>query len=96
MIDRWQPVLPDSFPPHGLKLTHFSRLGPLDTLRKPSTDNWMMALEETGTVIIRQGGKAGAQISLGEFSSLLEKVVGETQNGVNLWIDMMVVVGRKQ
>ena len=54
-----------------------------------------MALEETGTIIIRQGGKAGAQISLSEFNSLLGKVAGETLKGVKLWIDMMVVVGRK-
>ena len=64
-------------------------------LRKPATDNWMMALEDTRFVIIRRGGEAGRQISLEEFSTLLDKAALETQKGVCIWIDMQVVVTAK-
>ena len=55
----------------------------------------MMALEEVGFVIIGRGGEAGTQISPTEYSALLDKAAVEIQNGVCIWIDMQVVVGRK-
>ena len=56
----------------------------------------MMALEEVGFVILGRGGEAGGQISAKDYAALLNKVVADTQNGVALWIDMMVLVGRKK
>lgn len=89
------PRLAESLQKHGLTLSDYCRLDPTDLTRKPATDNWMMALEEVGFIIIGRGGEAGAQISPLEYSALLNKVAIETQNGISIWIDMQVVVGRK-
>ena len=89
------PALADSFPKHGLALLDYARLGPTDLLRKPATDNWMLALEEVGFLIISRGGSAGSQISAEEYSELLSKVSTEVQQGVYIWIDMQVVLGQK-
>lgn len=90
-----------SLPQHGLTLVDYSRLGCTDLLRKAATDDIMMGLEEVGFFIIGRGGEAGAQISSEEYSALLKKGrrkkgEAETQAGVALWIDMLVVVGRKE
>lgn len=90
------PALHKSFPQHGLTLLDYSYVGSTNLLRKPATDNCMMALEELSFVIIGRGGEAGKEISAKEYSTLLDKAVAEVQNGVTLWIDMMVVVGRKK
>ena len=89
------PKLAESFQQHGLTLSDHSRLGPTDLIRKPATDNWMMALEEVGFIIIGRGGEAGAQISPTQYSALLDRAAVETQSGVCIWIDMQVVVWRK-
>lgn len=81
---------------HGLTLVDYSRLGCTDLLRKAATDDIMMGLEEVGFFIIGREGEAGAQISSEEYSALLKKVEAETQAGVALWLDMLVVVGRKE
>ena len=89
------PKLAENLVLHGLTLREYSRLGPDSLIRKPATDNWMMALEEVGFIIIGRGGEAGSESSPREYSTLLDKVAAETQNGVSIWIDMQVVVGQK-
>ncbi|MCJ1268426.1 hypothetical protein MMC22_008314 [Lobaria immixta] len=81
--------------PQCLTLVDYSHLGCTDLLRKPATDNLMMGLEEVGFVIIGRGGEAGAEISSEESSALLKKAETETQAGFALWVDKLVVVGRK-
>ena len=54
-----------------------------------------MALEEAGSVIIKRGGEAGSQISLNDYLALLGEAEVETRGGVSLWIDIVVVVGRR-
>ena len=88
-------MLADSFPKHGLVLLDYKRLGPTDLVRKAGTDNWMLALEEVGFIIIARGGSAGSPISSKEYSDLLSKASTEVQQGVNIWIDMQVVLGQK-
>lgn len=46
----------------------------------------MMALEEAGFV----------NADIVEYSALFDKAVAETQNGIAIRIDMLVVVGRKE
>ena len=88
-------VLDNNLTQYGLRVLDQARFGPTDLLRKPVTDNWMMALEEVGFIIIGRGGEAGSDISQKEYAELLDQVVSETQNGVSIWIDMQVVVGKK-
>ena len=64
-------------------------------VRKAYTDNWMMALEEVSFLIISRGGDAGTVISADDFGKLLTETTKETTNGVNIWIDLQVVVGQK-
>ena len=64
-------------------------------LRKAATDNWMMNLEESGRVITQRGGPVAMTMTPEEWHKLLGEAVGEAQQGVNLWIDFIVVVGRK-
>ncbi len=91
----WIPRLAESFSEHDLELLDQKRLRPILLTCKPASDNWMMALEEAGSVIIKRGGDAGSQISLIEYLDLLKEAEAETRMGVRLWIDMLVVVGRK-
>lgn len=63
-------------------------------LRRAYTDNWLMALEETSTVMLASRNRAESGISLEEFRSLLDHVTRETQTGISIWIDLQVVVGR--
>ncbi|KAL8713257.1 MAG: hypothetical protein Q9225_006813 [Loekoesia sp. 1 TL-2023] len=64
-----------------------------DDLRKASTDNWLMGLEEFCTVATaRVRGPLGTR---NEFVELFNKVVAETANGVSIAMDMIVVVAVK-
>ena len=54
-----------------------------------------MALEVSGSVIIKRGGEAGGQTSLSAYLALLSQADVETRRGVSLWIDVVVVVGRQ-
>ena len=87
--------MPESLSLHGLSLGEQSRLGPNNLIRKPATDNIMMGLEDTGFTVIGQGGEAGSQSSPKKYSALLDRAAVEIQNGVSIWIDMLVTVGRK-
>ena len=87
--------MPESLALHRLILGKQSRLGPDNLIRKPATDNQMMALAESGFSIIGQRGEAWSQLSSKENSALLDKAAVETQDGVSIWIDMQVSVGRK-
>ncbi|MCJ1313574.1 hypothetical protein MMC25_007253 [Agyrium rufum] len=91
----WLHILAESFPRFSLTLLDYVRLEPTDFLRKAATDNWMMALEEVGFIIVARGGEAGAQISSADYTLLLDQAMYETQRGVSIWIDMQVVLGRK-
>jgi len=89
------PALSSTLLSTGLPILDDVRFGPTDLLRKPATDNWMMALEEVGFVTMGRGGEAGAQITPKDYAALLDRVVEETQKGVAIWIDMQAVIGRK-
>ena len=89
------PKLAEKLQQHGLTLGDHSRFGPTDLIRKPATENWMMALEEVGFISLARRGEAGAQVSPAGYSALLDRAAVETQNVVCIWIDMQVVVLRK-
>ena len=95
IIIRWMPSLPSTLSNNGLTILDHSCFGSTDLIRKAATDNWMMALEEVGFVIMGRGGEAGGEITPEDYSDLLSRVVDETRNGVAIWIDMQVVAGRK-
>ena len=91
----WIPTLAETFPAHHLHVLDNQRFGPTFLTRKPATEDWMMVLEETGSVIIGRGGEAGSVISRSEYMSLLGKAEVETRRGVSMWIDIVAVVGRR-
>ena len=95
VLNRWIPALGKSFSEHRLKVLDDTRFGPTLLACKPATENWLMALEETGSVIIKRGGDAGSQISLRDYLALLSKAEFETRDGVSQWIDIVIVVGRR-
>lgn len=64
-------------------------------LRKAYTDNWLMALDETSSVILGREDNIESRVTLDRFRALLRKTVREARNGINLWIDLQVLVGRK-
>ncbi|KAI9719155.1 MAG: hypothetical protein M1828_006337 [Chrysothrix sp. TS-e1954] len=64
-------------------------------LRKAYTDNWMMALEETVLNMMGKGSQATADLSVEDFGKIFDGTAKETSEGVELWIDIQVVVGRK-
>ena len=92
---RWMPSLPSTLSNNGLTILDHPRFGSTDLTRKAATDNWMMALEEVGFVIMGRAGEAGGEITPEDYSDLLSRVVDETRSGVAIWIDMQVVAGRK-
>ena len=53
-----------------------------------------MDLEEVGFIVNKRGGEARGHLSLAKFSALLDKAAIQTQNGVCIWVDMQVVVGK--
>lgn len=90
---RWISDLPSSFESSNLELVDSFRLPPIDDLRKASTDNYMVGLEEIGAIAT---DKSTALLgSHKEFRVLLANAVQEAQQGVSLGIDMVVAVGRK-
>ena len=91
----WIPTLGESFQEHRLKVLDDKRFGSTLLACKPATDNWMMALEEAGSVIIKRVGEAESQISLNDYMVLLDKAETETRSGVCQWIDIVAVVGRR-
>ncbi len=94
-FDNWIPALGESFSEHRIQVLDDKRFGPTLLACKPATENWLMALEEAGSVIIKRGGEAGSQISLNDYLALLGEAEVETRGGVSLWIDIVVVVGRR-
>ena len=54
-----------------------------------------MGLEDIGFSIIGRGGKAGSHSSARMYSELLDIAAVETQDGVSIWTDVQVVVGKK-
>ena len=90
----WIPKLGETFLEHRFEVLDEQRFGPTLLACKPATENWLMALEEAGSVIIKRGGEAGSQMSFSDYMALLSKAEVETREGVSLWIDIVVVVGR--
>lgn len=76
-----------------MNIIGYRRFGPKDKVRKASTDNWMMALEETMFVILSRSSETGEAKE--RFGNLLQKTIEETQAGVGMWIDWLTVVGVK-
>ena len=69
------------------------RRPPIDDLRKATTDNFLMGLEEIGAIAT---SKSIALLgSHEEYKELFKNAVLETQQGVSLGLDAIVAVGRK-
>ena len=67
-----------------------------DALRKASTDNFLMGLEDVGnTAIIGNKEVSGMTWTSEQFQTLFDQVVRETLEGVSIVMDMIVVVGKK-
>ena len=64
-------------------------------LRKVCTENCAMAVEDTCRVLIGRGGPGASVATVQEFRDILHKTAEEMQQGVKLWWDFQVVVGRK-
>ena len=94
-LNSWIPKLGETFSAQRLEVLDDKRFGPNLLACKPATENWLMALEEAGSVIINRGGEAGSHISFSDYMALLSKAEGETRGGVSLWIDIVAVVGRR-
>lgn len=93
LICRWIPELALSFNSTNLKLVDTFRLRPVDALRKISTDNYMLGLEEIDVLAARKSSELpGSQAQVRE---LFKNAIQETQQGVSLGADMIVAVGRK-
>ncbi|KAL9117422.1 MAG: hypothetical protein Q9187_006041 [Circinaria calcarea] len=92
----WISELASIFTAHGLALLDSSRLPISNDLRKASTDDWLSGLEDIGYVVTSRGGIANPLGTLKEFRELFNKMVKETQQGVSISMDMIVVVGRKE
>ena len=93
MTCRWVTKLPSSFQLSNLELVDTVRPPPVDALRKASTDNYMLGLEEIGAIAADRSTELLG--SHEEFRDLMKNAVQETQQGVSLEINMVVLVGRK-
>ncbi|KAI4240230.1 MAG: hypothetical protein L6R40_005259 [Gallowayella cf. fulva] len=90
----WLSNLPALLTKGGLRVIESRRFAePKDKIRKATTDNWMMALEETMYVILNRSDEAEKEKR--RFQELLGMTVEETKEGVGMWIDWLVVVGTK-
>ena len=69
------------------------RLPLIDDLCKASTDNFIVALEEIGTLATNESRELMGTHE--HFRSLFKKAVLEAQQGVSLGMDMVLVIGRK-
>ena len=92
-LRRWVSELPANFKSSNLEIVDSFRHPLIDELRKASTDQLMMALEEIGA--IAAGKSAPLLGSHEEFRELFKNAVVETQQGVSVGMDMVVAVGRK-
>ena len=93
VICRWVAELPTTFLSNNIELIGFTRFPPVNDLRKATTDNYLMGMEDIG---VMAASKPSALLgSHEEFRDLFTKAVQETEQGVSLELDMIVVVGRK-
>ncbi|KAI4124251.1 MAG: hypothetical protein LQ338_004909 [Usnochroma carphineum] len=86
------PILRDK---HNLEIIAAHRYGPTDKLRKPATDDWLMAIDQMCCTVMRRGGEVGELVDPGTYIELMKGVEQEVIQGVMVWIDLMVVVARK-
>lgn len=92
-LRRWVSELPANFKSSNLEIVDSLRHPLIDELRKASTDQIMMALEEIGAIA---AGKSAPLLGSHEkFRELFKNAVVETQQGVSVGMDMVVAVGRK-
>ena len=87
---RWISDLLSAFQSSNLDILASSHLRPIDDLRKPFTDAFLMVFDEIGA------NAPPAWLGLREdLQELFENAVRETERGVSFGVDMVVVVGRK-
>ena len=74
---------------------HYKREPTPRDLLKAATDNWLTAHEDMAMNVIARDGGTGAMGTREGFLELFGGVVGETEGGVGLAVEVFVVVGRK-
>ena len=90
----WLSDLPGLFRAHQLTVLDSFRRSMRDDLRKPWTDNFMVALDEVGQLAAeRDPGLVG---TLEEWQELFRGLVEETARGLTIDIDMVSALGRKE
>lgn len=90
---RYISSLADVFVSNQLEVIDSFRLPITDHLRRASTDNFIMALEEIGSIA---SAKNVDLLGTPEnFRELWKRAVMETERGVSIGMDMVVIVGRK-
>ncbi|KAL9108138.1 MAG: hypothetical protein Q9227_007115 [Pyrenula ochraceoflavens] len=88
----WLSDLPGLLCSHGLTALDSIRLPCSDDLRKPSTDNFVMALEEIGRLASnRNPGLLGTPL---EWEELFHGLIGDVGCGVTISMDMVVALGQ--
>jgi len=85
--------LADIFVSNHLEVIDSFRLPITDNLRRASTDNFIMALEEIGA--IASAKNVDLLGTSEDFKALWQRAVTETEKGVSVGMDMVVIVGRK-
>ena len=90
----WIPNLATHFSDLSLDVIAAERETLPDDLRKAFTDDALMGMEDMAYVSLAKGGLPGPLGSVEEWREAFAGLVEETQRGVSLQVDMLVVVGR--
>ena len=90
---RWIAQLADSFATSGFQVLDSLRLPTTDPFRKSITELSLMAIESARRAASQQDGEAAD--SYRAFQETFDQAVLETQQGVSIGLDMLIVLGRK-
>jgi len=86
--------LADIFASNRLEVIESFRLPLSDNLRRASTDNFIMALEEIGAIASAKDVELLG--TWDDYRALWKRALMETERGVSIGMDMVVIVGRKR
>ncbi|OCK76708.1 hypothetical protein K432DRAFT_335180 [Lepidopterella palustris CBS 459.81] len=89
----WVSQLAEHFQKNGFAVRDSIRLPISDELRKASTDNFLMGLEDMGKVLTERDERILE--SKRQFNENFMQALQETGKGVSLHMEMVIVVGRK-
>ncbi|KAL8715485.1 MAG: hypothetical protein Q9220_000820 [cf. Caloplaca sp. 1 TL-2023] len=82
--------------PHNLSILAAHRYEATKKLMKPATDDWITALDQQLCNVVRRRGEAAHLVEEAGYKELVEGMAGEIKAGVSFWVDIVVVVGRKE